>query len=186
MRIGVDIDNTIANLNAELLRRYSISLNVYPSPELPEGFFATPQGMEVLEQAEALPGAVEALRALSQWGHEIFYITSRPPLTMTLTRKWLESRNFPRGAINFVPRGRKAFYAQACNIDLFFEDDPREVAELAGVVPWVCVPAWPYNARVGGPGVHRFPSWQVLWDRLPRSVFADYRVNPPRSVWCKG
>lgn len=162
VRIGVDIDNTICNLNAELLRMYNVSLESYPSPELPAGFFATPQGMEVLAQAAPLPGAVEGLHILSRKGCEIFYITSRPPLAMALTRKWLESRNFPRGAINFVPRGRKAFFAGALGIDLFFEDDPLKADELVKVVPQVLVPAWPYNVGIRGTRISRFTSWTGL------------------------
>ncbi|MGB9660738.1 MAG: hypothetical protein ACPL5F_01810 [Moorellaceae bacterium] len=167
VRIGVDIDNTICNLNAELLRMYNVSLESYPSPELPEGFFATPQGMEVLAQAEPLPGAVEGLHILSRKGCEIFYITSRSPLAMALTKKWLESRSFPRGAINFVPRGRKAFFAGALSIDLFFEDDPLEAGELVKVVPEVLVPAWPYNKGTRAQGMIRFTSWAGLqsWTR---------------------
>ena len=162
IRIGVDVDNTICNLNVELLRRYNVSLESYPSPELPEGFFATAQGMEVLEQAEPLPGAVETLHILSGKGCEIFYITTRPPLAIGLTRKWLESRNFPRGAINFVPRGRKASFAGALGIELFFEDDPSEAVELARVVLWVLVPAWPYNKGARAAGMTRFASWATL------------------------
>ncbi|WP_338832845.1 hypothetical protein MHLNE_15930 [Moorella humiferrea] len=177
MRVGVDIDNTIANLNAGLLKRFNVSLKVYPSPELPEGFFATPEGMEALAEADPLPGAVETLRTFSEWGHEIFYITSRPPLAISLTRNWLETRDFPRGAINFVPRGRKRLLAQACNIDLFFEDDPREVKGLAGVVPWVCVPAWPYNTNTRGPGIYRFSSWQALFHDLAADAFGRFYIT---------
>lgn len=166
IRLGVDIDNTLADLNTELVKEYGISLEEYPARDLPTGFFSTDKGLDLLAKAKPLQGAVEALRVFSRLGSEVFYITSRHPLTLGLTREWLKAWGFPRGATVFLPRGRKKLFASACCIDLFFEDDPEEAAQLQDVVNQVYVLAWPYNAGLGGPGIYRFASWEELLGKI--------------------
>ncbi|CEP67143.1 5'(3')-deoxyribonucleotidase [Moorella glycerini] len=162
MRLGVDICNTIANVNAEILRRYDVSLEVYPFPELPPDFFSTTEGLTLLARAKPLPGAVEVLGILSRLGHEIVYMTSRPILAIDLTREWLAAHGFPRGSIVFLPRGYKKVFAAHYGIGLFFEDDPIEAAELQEAVGQVYMPAWPYNKNVKGRYIKRFNSWKDI------------------------
>jgi uncharacterized HAD superfamily protein len=162
MRIGVDICNTIANVNAEILKCYHVSLDVYPFPELPAGFFSTTEGLTLLARAKPLAGAVEVLKNYALHGHEIIYITSRPVIAANITREWLAVHGFPRGSIVFLPRGYKKVFAAHYGIGLFFEDDPIEAAGLQEAVGQVYMPAWPYNRNVKGRYIQRFTSWKDM------------------------
>lgn len=162
MRIGVDICNTIANVNAEILRRYDVSLEVYPFPELPPGFFSTPEGLTLLARAKPLPGAATVLEDYALHGHEIIYITSRPSIAANITQEWLTAHGFPRGSIVFLPRGYKKVLAAHYGIGLFFEDDPIEASGLQEAVGQVYMPAWPYNRNVKGRYIQRFTSWKDM------------------------
>ncbi|WP_338826360.1 hypothetical protein MTBGP_11720 [Moorella thermoacetica] len=163
MRIGVDLCNTVANVNAMLVMKFTrLSLTRYPDPEVPAGFFHTPEGLELLKKAWPFPWAAEALWFLASAGHEIIYLTSRPILAVNLTREWLAVNGFPRGALIFLPRGDKALFARYYGIEWFFEDDPLEALRLNGVVSRVFVKIWPYNMGVQGPGIVRFVNWREV------------------------
>ncbi|MDK2816243.1 MAG: hypothetical protein PWR22_872 [Moorella sp. (in: firmicutes)] len=162
MRIGVDICNTIANVNAEILRSYDVSLDVYPFPELPAGFFSTTEGLTLLARAKPLAGAAEVLKNYALHGHEIIYITSRPVIAANITREWLAAHGFPRGSIVFLPRGYKKVFAAHYGIGLFFEDDPIEAAGLQEAVCQVYMPVWPYNRNVKGRYIQMFTSWKEV------------------------
>ncbi|KYH30760.1 hypothetical protein [Neomoorella mulderi] len=163
MRIGVDLCNTVANLNAVLVIKFScLSLTRYPSPEIPEGFFSTPEGLELLKMAQPFPYAAETLRFIVSAGHEVIYLTSRPVLAANLTREWLVANGFPGGALVFLPRGYKALFARNYGIEWFFEDDPLEVLSLQGVVSKVFVKASAYNYGIQGQGIKKFISWREI------------------------
>lgn len=166
MRLGVDIDNTVANLNEDLVRRYNVSLDVYPSPDLPVGFFSTEEGLELLVRVKPLPGAAEVLRSLSRAGHEILYMTSRPVLAINFTREWLKAWGFPRGGIVFVPRGFKKMFAACYGIDVFFEDDPGEALGLQEVIGRVYMLQWPYNKSVESQYIDKFTFWEEILARI--------------------
>ncbi len=163
MRIGVDLCNTVANVNAMLVMKFTrLSLTRYPDPEIPAGFFHTPEGLELLSKALPFPYAAEILKFLASVGHEVIYLTSRPVLAAGLTREWLVVNGFPRGALMFLPRGDKALFARYYGIDWFFEDDPLEALRLGGVVSQVFLKIWPYNLKVQGPGIVRFVNWREV------------------------
>lgn len=163
MRIGVDICNTVANINAMLVMRFTrLSLTRYPDPEIPAGFFHTPEGLELLSKAQPFPYAAVTLRFLASAGHEVIYLTSRPILAINLTREWLAANGFPRGALMFLPRGYKALFARHYRIDWFFEDDPEEASSLRGVAGKVLLKSWPYNCGIQGPGIRKFISWREV------------------------
>ncbi|GAF24679.1 uncharacterized conserved protein [Moorella thermoacetica Y72] len=163
MRIGVDLCNTIANINAMLVMKFTrLSLTRYPDPEIPAGFFSTPEGLELLSKAQPFPYAAVTLRFLASAGHEVIYLTSRPILAVNLTREWLAVNDFPCGALMFLPRGYKALFARYYGIDWFFEDDPQEALSLQGVVCKVFMKTWPYNYGVQGPGIRKFISWREI------------------------
>jgi len=163
VRIGVDLCNTVANVNAMLAIRFTgLSLTSYPSPGIPEGFFTTLEGLEVLKKAPPFSYAAGTLRFLASAGHEVIYLTSRSFPAANLTREWLSVNGFPRGMLMFLPRGYKAMFARHYWIDWFFEDDPLEVLSLQGVVGQVFVKTWAYNYNAHGPGVKKFTSWREI------------------------
>ncbi|QGP94090.1 hypothetical protein MGLY_35150 (plasmid) [Neomoorella glycerini] len=163
MRIGVDLCNTIANVNVMLAMKFTcLSLTQYPSPGIPAGYFSTPEGLELLKMAQPFPYAAATLCLMASAGHEVIYLTSRPVLAANFTREWLAANGFPGGALMFLPRGDKALFARHYGIEWFFEDDPLEALSLHGVVNKVFVKTWPYNYGVQGPGIKKFISWREV------------------------
>jgi hypothetical protein len=168
MRIAVDICNTVANVNRELAKRFTgFSLNLYPSPIITAGFFGSPEGLQLLNEAAPIPYAALVLQWFTRAGHEVVYVTGRPVLAADATREWLTVNGFPGGALIFLPRGYKGLFALNYGIDWFFEDDPLEAQSLQGVVSRVFLKDWPYNRHVRGRGITRFKGWREI---LPCAV----------------
>jgi hypothetical protein len=151
LRLGVDICNTLADVNAEIGRvrgikswrpeRYALE-----PLEIRDGgaFFAAHP--EIFVRAEPLPVARETLWTLARrW--EIFYITSRPLWAKELTIAWLAGHGFPPGELVMgIP---KAAAVQQLGLSAFAEDDPMQVGLLQRVCPVYPI-AWPYNgSKIG-------------------------------------
>lgn len=83
-----------------------------------------------------LDGAVEGLRAIHEAGHKIYYITNRPLYALQDTIDCLEEHGFPqRENLHFAGgpqgKGKKAPLIHKFNIDVFIDDSPRTVSQLA-------------------------------------------------------
>lgn len=157
MWVGVDICNTICNVNLELVRRFGVRLDAYPVPGLEREWFGTPEGLRVLLAAEPFPSAADVLRRVVEGGYRVAYLSSRPPEAEFATRRWLALHGFPDAPLAFVPRGAKAGIAKRGRFAAFFEDDPEEIRALTHVGVKVLVKDWPYNRHV--PAQARFKKW---------------------------
>lgn len=100
--IFIDIDDTIAACHGPLLDLLTagrdpgvFALDAYgATPE----FFASPRGLAFFESLRPMPGAVEALNAISQ--HDtVWYVSARPEAARVVTARWLEKYAFPRGEL---------------------------------------------------------------------------------------
>lgn len=151
LRLGVDICNTLADVNAEIGRVRGIK------GWRPERYALEPLGIrdggaffaaypEIFAQAEPMPGAREALWTLARrW--EIFYVTSRPLWARELTIAWLAGHGFPPGKLVMgIP---KVVAVQQLGLSAFVEDDPVQVELLRQVCPVYPI-AWPYNGSKAG------------------------------------
>ena len=147
MRAGVDICNTIANINAcvaealglpveALTRKYGLE---HLGLDSAGWFQAHP---EVYEAALPMPVIYDEVRALARAGWEIVYVTSRPERHRAVTTRWLRRWGFPTG--DLIMNGNKAEVAQALGLALFLEDSPNEIRALRKVCRVRVVP-WPYN-----------------------------------------
>lgn len=77
-----------------------------------------------------LDGTLDALRAITNAGHEIMYITNRPNEALEGTRAALEEHDFPfRDRLVFA-NGAKAPIIREHNVDVFIDDSPRTIAEI--------------------------------------------------------
>ena len=95
MWIAVDVDNTVANTNLELVRRFGLPLKKYPATQIPPEFFLSNEGMRLFQKTEPFPGAAEALNLFSELGYRIAYISSRPGDALFITVRWLQKHGFP-------------------------------------------------------------------------------------------
>ncbi len=170
MLVGVDLCNTLANINYELLQQFKkISLNQYPAPEVPGDFFTTPAGLKVFWKARPFYRAREVLFQMTELGYRIVYLTSRPKQAQFVTRRWLEVHRFPAGPVEFVPSCEKATVARDAGMVAFFDDDPTVISSmLEKQIPHVFIKAAPYNALFSDhSGVLRFNHWGQLTRALP-------------------
>lgn len=149
MRIGIDIDNVLANYNEELLRNYLIhdkklrntgivDSNMYISKgmfdwtkEEKEQFFNENIDNIVLN-LKPIGNCKEIIDKLKNDGNDIYIVTGRKnrdykdPINMTLN--WLKRYNINYDKIVFTDSYDKMSKAVECknhNIDIMIEDDPR-------------------------------------------------------------
>lgn len=163
MKVAVDICNTIANVNLELLRCFkTITFEKYPFPEVSRDFFVTGEGLRIFRKAEAFPEAANVLNELSGRGYQIVYVTSRSRRAEFITKRWLEIHRFPKGPVFFVSQDKKADFAARKEIALFFEDDPYTAAAMLAAGIKVLLKDWPYNRHIKGKNLKRFKSWREI------------------------
>lgn len=157
-RLGVDICNTVAEVNYEIGKIFDIpkwnpttyglgSLGI--DKDHVDRFFK--EHPEVFRLAKPLSGAKEALHNLAcNW--EIFYITSRPIWAQDITLQWLKKHRFPFGTLVMGLSKWKA--VQELEIAAFIEDDPTEVQVLQQTCP-VYSPKWAYNSGLTWPEIQK-------------------------------
>lgn len=159
MLIGVDICNTIANINYELLQKFNISPKQYPAPEVPRDFFTSPEGLKLFMNARPYYSAQKVLLKIITGGYRIVYMTSRPKVAEFVTRRWLKLNGFPLGNVEFIPSSEKAAMAQDSGMVAFFDDDPVVIQDLIQKKITTFVKVTPYNSHLVGPHVVRFKDW---------------------------
>jgi uncharacterized HAD superfamily protein len=77
-----------------------------------------------------LEGTKEALQAIVDAGHEIMYITNRPPEALEATKAALEEHGLPfRDRLVFA-KGAKAPVIREYGVSVFIDDSPRTIAEI--------------------------------------------------------
>lgn len=138
--IGIDIDNTLADVNHTLLGLLpGLDLKTYPAPGVSEKTFL--KNPWLFTEAPPIPGAVQAARYLSiHW--EIIYLTARPEWSRGITESWLSRYRFPKAQL--VMTGDKGAEARRLGISLAVDDAPHEIKKLAMAVP-VCIFRQTYN-----------------------------------------
>lgn len=154
--IAIDICNTIADVNGMLRDRFGLGLAGYPHP-FPDGFWASPEGMRVFQDAKPMGDAAQVITGLAKSLGGIVYVTARPAEAELVTRGWLKKHGFPRGKVIFAPKSQKAVIYRALEPCLIAEDDPEVIVGLDGCGAAIFVPRWPYNKHL----------------RLDRVVFVD-------------
>lgn len=77
-----------------------------------------------------LPGTLEALSAIADAGHEIYYVTNRPEYALEDTIAALKEHNFPFRENLIFAKGSKSPIIKEKNIDVFIDDSPRTIEEI--------------------------------------------------------
>ncbi|MGB9886471.1 MAG: hypothetical protein ACPLRW_05665 [Moorellales bacterium] len=154
MIIVSDIDNCLGDLNVFLQERFGLDLSVYPAP-LPDGFFSSPEGLEMLWKVRPFAGAAMSLWGAAANGFRLVYLSSRPREAAFVTRRWLAVHGFPPGGV--VLTGDKVGWVLARRGEVFLvvEDDPRVALELAREGVPVYLIDWPYNRGIEHPRITR-------------------------------
>ena len=149
MRIGIDIDDTIAKTNEELILKarqfdkeyvkgkgfkdpeaYSFMEMFYWNVFDVDNFFKYVKKTNYYQDIEPIENAAKVIRKLHDDGNEIVFITRRSNnfKTKTTTKKWLKNNGFIYDKIIFECR-KKGDMCQTENIDLFIDNDAKNVYE---------------------------------------------------------
>lgn len=147
MKVAVDIDDTLNHVRRlELCRAYIERKGLPFHVVRPESnklveifdwsledvlrFVREEGGMVLYTDAEARPGAREALAGWRKLGHEIIVLTSRKKEWYQnperVSRDWLQKRRIPYDEIVAeIPLGKKGEYCARHGIGVLVDDDPE-------------------------------------------------------------
>ncbi|MTI84969.1 MAG: hypothetical protein FH756_14015 [Firmicutes bacterium] len=164
MLVGIDICNTIANVNYELLHKFNLNLKKYPAPEVPDNYFLTKAGLKVFKNARPFYQAKDILWQMAAQGCRLVYVTSRPKVANFITRRWLEVNEFPKGKVEFLSSRDKAIMAKDSGMVAFFDDDPVVIMDLLELsIPInIYVKTAPYNRHFNASNIVKFQKWGQL------------------------
>ena len=135
MKLAIDIDNTLADLNPALRERFGErGKGEYFYPGADEDFFRN--NPDFFLGARVIPGAVSGMSRLAA-RHELCYLTRRPMEAREQTREWLLSNGFPKCPVYHV--NDKGEAARELGIELAIDDAVEDVLSLlqAGIRVWV-------------------------------------------------
>lgn len=183
--IGVDLCNTIADINGEIEQHFKVRAETYPVCGIPRYFFSSPAGLTMFRNAVPFSCAANVLWNIARAGCKIIYVTTRPGVAGFVTEQWLKVNNFPGGRLVFVARGEKAAFAIKAGISYFFEDDPLELNMLIKTgVRHVFIKDWPYNRGLVDKRAIRFQNWRELmdWPFTKRDIKRLFGVNARRKM----
>lgn len=147
MRVGIDICNTIADVNECIRQALNLSdTHVFARYGLSEygiddAWFLN--NREVYAEAKPIPGSVEALDILAQNKAEIYYVTARSEEVREITRDWLKKWGFPPGRLIMAQPKDKV--VQRLSLDWIVDDAPPEIRKLAKTGVNTSVYKQPYN-----------------------------------------
>lgn len=182
LRIGVDIDDVVADYIAALVDHYNHVYgteyrysdikywNLYETlvelenPETMKVFIDSFVYHPMFENIPQVEDAWEAIKYLQLQGHDIFFITSRTSKSIDRTYKWLFANGFPIERVFF--NKDKGWLAKRLKLDFHIDDGPHNLMSVHEGSPDTCLVLFnrPWNEGVDVPVLHdRVNGWkQVL------------------------
>ncbi len=189
LRIGIDIDNVIADSYPQYIHEFNRTFSTDVKYEEIFDFYYLENnaGVEkaqvelfiskILQSAEfqlALPSVQEARRVIRKWstlGYLMHYITARPKGTRDVTKKWLVKNGFwgKNATLDLVggethqrdPNFKKII-SDNLKIDLMIEDS-KEIAQVLDIPVFLIDRPW--NQGKLPKNVKRVKSWEEI-DKL--------------------
>ena len=125
MRVGIDLDETLADTVGAVCRRRGIPADSWKTWDGPEGYRNPPLLLSLMDgewwtgKVEPFPGAVEAIQDL---GHEVWIVTSRTKPSRASVVRWLAEHRIPHDALVFLDRAEEKLELP---IDVLFDDSPH-------------------------------------------------------------
>jgi len=186
LRIGIDIDNTIADSYPQVIKEFNTAFktnviysDVFDYYHLENHTTADKKEVEIFidglernrEFLLSLPVYEEAGSVLKRWareGYRVHYITARPPHSKRSTVSWLEKHNLyiPGSVIDLHDETReessaefKARIVREKKIDVMIEDN-KEIAE-AMTIPVLLI-GHPWNQGKLKPNISRVRDWKEV------------------------
>ena len=185
MRLGIDLDGVVANFTKGWMdfynRQYGTEFEVADSKRWNDlvdlthfndiGEFwkwsSDLDGRSVFWHLEPFPGAVEALKALAEAGHDIVVITTKPGFAVDDTHDWIEHHRIPAAEVHIL----EDKWLVDCAV--YLDDGPHILPALVRHRPSrvVCRYVRPWNDPVPGTiDVSDFDEFREVVDRIAASV----------------
>lgn len=189
MRIGIDIDGVLTNIERFMLDygiKFCYENNIGYKIKDDEYYETKALGI-TYEQTEkfwntylefyatkypARDFASEVIRKLKQ-NNEIYIITARneeglPPETygkmQTMVKQWLIDNNIEYHKLIFT-EGSKLPYCIENEIDIIIEDSPKNIVDISSKIPVFCFDN-SYNKKLEGKNITRVYSWYDILDKI--------------------
>jgi len=191
MRIGLDFDDVVADSGIAIIEMHNKKHGTHFKKEDFENFFfedtwGVPReernreideffATDQLSKIDPMAGSLAAIRELKAAGHEIYIITGRANKDIEQTEIWIEN-HFPDvfAGVHFaspsrteeIPR-KKSETCRELKIDVFIDDDPKNIIDVAGAGVRTFIFDHPWN-RQGEfpPSVERVTSWAEIIKKL--------------------
>lgn len=181
MRLGIDLDGVVANFTQGWMhfynRDFGTDLVVADSQRWHDlvdlthfrdiGEFwdwtSDLDGRSIFWHLEPFPGAIEAVQALHEKGHDIIIITTKPAFAVEDTHEWIEKHGIPASEIHILED------KWLVNSDVYLDDGPHVLPGLVENRPHatVCRYVRPWNEPVPGAiDIRDFDEFGELVDRL--------------------
>lgn len=149
MRIGIDIDDTVANTDAKIIEEalkydkrqvkgrgfkdkdaYTFMEKFYWNVMDVDGFMKVIRKGKFFSEIVPIEGAPEAVSRLYDEGNEIIFITRRKNnlKTKLMTKKWLKKNGFKFNDI-YMGSEKKGAVCKKLGIDVFVDNDERNIRE---------------------------------------------------------
>lgn len=182
MNIGLDFDGVIANcgelksetakrlfgikIPPEKFKKEAIISNGILDPEQYEELQKTAYGTrEIGLLMKPVDGAIGYISRLLFDGHSIKVITSRDPDSMQVATEWMAKKGL---FLRFISsEGKQDKAEKAKGLDIFIDDDLKKLEKLSGVVPFLFLFSWGYNASEKEKGIaKRVFSWKEIYQTI--------------------
>jgi uncharacterized HAD superfamily protein len=175
MKIGIDIDNVIADTFTDLIPYYNRFMGREDTPQeviatmrrrklLMVRYYFLAWRHRVMTGIKLIDGAAETLRG---WAgeHQLKLVTSRLPLFNRQTREWLEKHQVPYHELHHAKETTK--YRKAGQCEVFIEDNPEECEVLADHCERVFLFDQPWNRRTfSQQNIIRVNNWREIAEKL--------------------
>ena len=183
MRIGIDIDNVIANTQP-ILEKYAVNYNdnvvkrglrlherkgvtyeMFDWTKDENDNFCLNHLQEAVLQAELRPQALEIIKKLHDSGHFIAIISARAkPVFATpyeSTEKWLHEKGVPYDVL-IVGTTDKKSECVANHLDCLIEDENKYIEEVSEIIPVIIMDhPWNENAIINQ-NIYRAKDWREV------------------------
>jgi 5'(3')-deoxyribonucleotidase len=164
MRLGIDLDGVVADFTSGWMRFYNrdfgtnltsgdsqrwndiVELTHFADVDEFWDWSADLDGRSVFWHLEPLPGAVDALVSLSESGHDIIVLTTKPAFAVDDTHAWIATHGVPAQEIHIL----EDKWLVEC--DVYLDDGPYVLPGLVANRPdkVVCRYVRPWNRPVPG------------------------------------
>ena len=176
MRIGIDLDGTIAdnldllveamnnhcgkNLCGQEIEQYSLC-KTYNIGEAEFFQLMSIEEPKIIEKSPLIPSAQENIVKLEQDGWEIHIITARNPSYREITEKWLREKGIPYHELHMLNSHNKLAICQELNVEFMIEDNVHNAYTLSEGGIKVLLYGAPHNRLWDWNGI-RCNTWQEL------------------------